>query len=76
MRLEGYEYGGRVSSNILPCTINGIDGFVIRTDKNEAGEGSHPKDLVEIACNLKLRDQLDLQDEDEVDIVIFHPSGE
>jgi len=71
MRLEAHEYGGRVSANILPCTINGIKCFVIRTDKNEAGEGPHPKDLAEIACSIKLRDKLDLQDDDEVEIEIF-----
>lgn len=71
LRLEGHEYGGRVSSNILPSTLNGINCFVIRTDKNEAGLGSHPKDIIEVACDIKLRDKLNLQDGDEVEIVIF-----
>lgn len=70
MRLEAHEYGGRVSANILSCTVNGVKCFVIRTDKNEAGEGPHPKDLAEVACNVKLRDKLNLQDDDEVEIVI------
>lgn len=71
LRLEGHEYGGRVSVNILPCAVNGIKGFVIRTDKNEAGKGSHPKDLIEVACELKLRDRLQLEDGDQVDIEVF-----
>ena len=72
LRIEGHEYGGPVSINILPCSINGVDAFLLRTDNNEKGlNDSHPRSLLEIACNHKLRDYLNLKDNDEVEIEVF-----
>ena len=71
LRLEAEDYGGSVASNILPCTVNNIKCFAIRTDKNEAGLGTHPKNILEIASDLKLRDHLDLEDGDEVELIIL-----
>ncbi len=72
IRIEGYEYGGSVSINILPCKINGVDAFILRTDNNEKGlNKNHPKSLLEIACKYKLREKLNLFDDDQVEIEIF-----
>ena len=72
LRIEGHEYKGPVSINILPCKINGIDAFLLRTDNNEKGlNESHPKSLLEIACNHKLRERLNILDDDEVDIEVY-----
>ncbi|WP_324830686.1 DUF120 domain-containing protein [Alloacidobacterium sp.] len=68
IRLEKEEYGGTVSVNIVPCTILGRRAFLLRTDANEAGIGHHPKNIVEIATDIKLRDAYGLRDGDEVEV--------
>jgi riboflavin kinase, archaea type len=70
IRLEASEYGGTVSVNIVPCTISGKDAFLLRTDANEQGRGHHPKTIVEIAADVRLRDFFSLQDGDFVEINI------
>jgi riboflavin kinase, archaea type len=68
IRLEGYEYGGTVSVNMVPCTILGRPGFILRTDANEKGRGHHPHTIVEVATDVKLRRQFHLNDGDVVEI--------
>lgn len=70
MRLEGEEYGGTVSINIVPCRIFAEDAVLLRTDANERGEGLHPKTIVEVACEVKLRDKYKLKDRDIVRIEV------
>jgi riboflavin kinase len=43
VRLEGWEYGGSVSVNIVPRSILGKSGFILRTDANEEGRGHHQR---------------------------------
>lgn len=90
MRLEGWEYGGSVSVNIVPClirvsitdsnrasaggSIQGKSGFILRTDANEEGRGHHPKTIVEVATDVKLRELFGLSDGDVVEIEIFEES--
>jgi len=54
--LEAEEYGGTVSVNIVPCTIFGRKAIILRTDKNDTGEGVHPREVVEVATDIYLRD--------------------
>jgi riboflavin kinase len=80
IRLEGSEYGGTVSVNMVPCRIQRPDGegrraFLLRTDANEEGRGHHPKTIVEIATDVKLREYLHLQDGDVVEIEIRDDEG-
>jgi riboflavin kinase len=70
MRLEGEEYGGTVSVNIVPCRIFEEDAFILRTDTNESAEGFDEKSLVEVACEVKLRDKYNLKDGDVVQIAL------
>ncbi len=70
IRLEGYEYGGSVSVNIVPCSILGKEAFILRTDLNEQGRGHHPRNIVEIATDIKLRDHFGLSDGDVVTLEI------
>jgi len=69
-RLEAQEYGGTVSVNILPCLVLGRSGFILRTDANEQNRGHHPKTVVEVASDVKLRDHFRLADGDQVEIEI------
>jgi hypothetical protein len=68
VRLEPPEYG--VGLSIVPCTINGIDAFILRTDKNDQAEGDHSPNIVEVAATVLLRDSLGLDDGHEVEIVV------
>jgi riboflavin kinase, archaea type len=70
IRLEASEYGGSMSVNIMPCSILGRRAFILRTDSNESGEGRHPRTVVEIASDVKLRDEYHLVDGDEVSIEV------
>lgn len=70
LRLEGEEYGGDVSINILPCKTFGRKAFILRTDQNESGLGDHPKTIIEIATDIKLRDSYGLNDGDSVEVEI------
>ncbi|MBS1802533.1 MAG: DUF120 domain-containing protein [Acidobacteria bacterium] len=70
-RLEAEEYGGTVSVNILPCMILGRRGFILRTDANEQGRGHHPKTIVEVASDVRLRDHFGLVDGSQVWIEVL-----
>jgi riboflavin kinase, archaea type len=76
IRLEASEYGGTVSVNMVPCVIRaagecgGRRAFLLRTDANEEGRGHHPKTIVEIAADVRLRDHFGLTDGDLVEIEI------
>jgi riboflavin kinase, archaea type len=76
IRLDASEYGGTVSVSMVPCFIR-IPGhseakatFLLRTDANEEERGHHPKTIVEIATDVRLRDFFGLKDEDLVEIEI------
>ena len=68
IRLEKEEYGGTVSVSLVPCSVFGKQAFLLRTDANEEGRGHHPKNIIEIATDVKLRDVYELRDGDEVEV--------
>ena len=68
VRLEPPEYG--VGLSIVPCRIGVIEGFILRTDKNDCGEGDHPPNILEIAAAVRLRDALGLCDGDQVEVQV------
>lgn len=68
IRLEAHEYGGRVSVSIVPCRIFNRPAFLLRTDANERGTGHHPRNIIEIATDVRLRDAYQLKDGDWVEI--------
>lgn len=68
IRLEADEYGGTVSVNLVPCSVFGRRAFILRTDANEEGRGHHPRSIVEVATDVKLRDHYRLHDGDPVEI--------
>jgi riboflavin kinase len=70
IRLEGEEYGGTVSVSILPCKIFNRKAFIIRTDKNNEGMGHHSRKIIEVATDIKLRDEYNLFDDDIVEVEI------
>lgn len=68
IRLEPPEYG--ISMSIVPCEINGLAAFILRTDKNDAGEGDHASNVIEVAAPVHLRSALGLLDGDAVEVVV------
>ena len=68
IRLEKEEYGGTVSVSLVPCSVFGKQAFLLRTDANEEGRGHHPKNIIEIATDVKLREAYGLRDGDEVEV--------
>jgi len=68
IRLEAREYGGRVSVSIVPCRIFDRRAFLLRTDQSEQGTGHHPRNIIEIATDVGLRDTYQLKDGDWVEI--------
>jgi len=68
IRLEAAEYSGRVSVSIVPCRVFDRPAFLLRTDQNEQGTGHHPKNVIEIATDIRLRDAFSLQDGDWVEV--------
>ena len=70
IRLEKEEYGGTVSVSLVPCSVFGRRAFLLRTDANEEGRGHHPRNIIEIATDVKLRDVYRLKDGDEVEVAL------
>jgi riboflavin kinase len=70
LRLEGAEYGGTVTVNIVPCSTFGRRAFILRTAANEEGRGHHPRTIIEIATDAMLRDAHQLRDGDWVEVEI------
>jgi predicted ATPase len=70
LRLESAEYGGTVSVNLVPCSIFGKHAFILRTDANEKEEKHHPRTIVEVATDIRLRDYFHLNDGDVVEIAV------
>jgi riboflavin kinase, archaea type len=66
--LEANGFGGSVSVSIVPCRIFNRRAFLLRTDQNDRGTGHHPRNIIEIATDVRLRDAYQLKDGDWVEI--------
>ncbi len=71
LKLDPDLYGGEVPLTLVPCLFIGREAFIVRTAKAEAGEGIHPKTIVEVASDLNLRKVHRLKDGDEVNIEVL-----
>ena len=67
-RLEAEEYGGTVSVNIVACQILGQKAVILRTDK--ADTEADTRRIIEVACEVKLRDEFGLRDGDSVEVEV------
>ena len=70
LRLEKEEYGGTVSVSLQPCQVFGRPAFLLRTDRNAAGDGPHPLTIIEVATDVRLRDAYGLANGDWVEVEI------
>jgi riboflavin kinase len=57
-----------MSVSMVPCRIFDRPAFLLRTDQNEKGTGPHARNVIEIATDVRLRDQYQLKDGDWVEI--------
>ncbi len=53
---------------LMPCRVESLDAFIMRTEKNDAGKGDHALDIIEIIADRSLRNTLSLHDGDEITI--------
>jgi CTP-dependent riboflavin kinase len=56
--------------NIVPCQIFDRRALLLRTDQNEQGTGHHPRNIIEIATDVRLRDAKQLKDGDWVEVEV------
>ena len=73
IRIEPSVFG--VGINLVSCRFLGRAAFVMRTDRNEAGTGHHPRTVVEIVSDVRLRDAFGLGDGDAVEIAVGDGQG-
>ena len=69
--LEGREYGGTVNVYIVPCRIFGERAVILRPYAAEHGEDPDDRNIVEVACEVKLRDKYNLRDGDVVRVEVL-----
>lgn len=68
IRMEPPEYG--IGMSIVACRIGSLDAFILRTDKNDAGDGDQPATVIEVAAPVRLQDVLGLEDGTEVEVTV------
>ena len=74
LRLEKEEYGGIVSISMVECRIFSRKAYILRTDSDTGKNGYSPEQILEIATDVKLRDEFSLGDGDLVEVEV--DSGE
>ena len=76
IRLEKEEYGGTVSVSLAPCKIFDRIAFILRTDSDDGKHGDPPETILEIATDVRLRDEYNLRDGDVVEVEVpDHPDN-
>jgi CTP-dependent riboflavin kinase len=58
VRLEPELVG--VGMSLVPCRFEGLEAFIARTDRNDAGTGGHSRRVIEIVSSVHLRRALRL----------------
>lgn len=70
IRLEKEEYGGTVSISMTPCIILAKNAYILRTDSDRGKHGYSPEQILEIATDVKLRDEFNLRDGDFIEVEV------
>lgn len=71
IRLTAAEIG--VDAGLVAARVDGVACWVMRTDKNNRGEGDHVLDVVELIAAVHLRSALDVGDGDPVVVEVETP---
>lgn len=64
------KYGGIYDVYVKKCLIFDKEAYILRTSKNETGNGDHPLTIIEIVSDINLREKFNLKDDAEVQINI------
>lgn len=70
IRLEKEEYSGKVSVSMIPCQILSREAYILRTDSDTGKHGYPPEQILEIATDIKLRDEFELKDGDIIEVEV------
>lgn len=69
-KIKADEYGGNLDVLVKQCEIMGHKGYMVRTEKNNQKGGDHPLNIIEIVCDINIRNTKHLKDDDEVTVSI------
>jgi len=68
--LHKEEYGGTQEVYMKECQILRHKSYIVRTDKNMSENRDHPLNLIEIISDVNFREEYNLKDGDEIEIII------
>ena len=71
LSLGGEEYGGTANVYIVPCRIFDERAVTLRPYAAEHGEDPNDRNVVEVACEVKLRGKYNLRDGDVVRVEVL-----
>lgn len=63
--IEKQEYGGTQNVFVQKCRIKGIQAYILRSEKT-----AHKSNIIEIVSDVKFRENFDLEDEDNIEVVL------
>ena len=66
MILHKEEYGGIYEVLVKECVVMGHISYILRTEKNESGEGDHPLNIIEVVSDVNFRQLYGLKDGDTI----------
>lgn len=65
------EYGGTQKVLVKKCKIFENEAYIVRTEKNQNGQGEHDLQTIEVISNICFREKYKLNDEEKIIIQIF-----
>jgi len=64
------EYGGTFNVQVQKCKIFGQTAYIVRSEKNIKDKGDYKQDIIEIVSDINFREEYNLEDGDEIEIII------
>lgn len=68
--INGKEYGGTEEVLIKECVVLEEKAYIVRPKRNNAENGDHPLNIIEIISNINFREKYKLRDNDRIEIKI------
>lgn len=64
------EYGGSFNVQVQECKVFDNTAYIVRSEKNIEDKGDYNQDIIEIVSDINFREQYNLNDGDEIEVVI------
>ena len=64
------EYGGMFNVQVQKCELLGIIAYIVRSEKNTKEQGDYKQNVIEIVSDVNFREEYNLKDGDEIQIII------